>query len=68
MIASYERVMHQHAIDVASFEFITDASGKAYTYDINTNTNYNTRAEQRAGVSGMDTLIDYLCAGLEGAQ
>jgi hypothetical protein len=49
----YERLLAQHAIDIAAFEFITDADGTIYTYDINTNTNYNTAAESAAGgVSG----------------
>ncbi|MCA8932806.1 MAG: hypothetical protein KDA49_10095, partial [Rhodospirillaceae bacterium] len=41
-------------IEVAGIEFVTDADGVAHTYDVNTNTNYNGEAEQRAGIAGTD--------------
>lgn len=31
-----------------------------YTYDVNTNTNYNSDAETIAGISGMGTIAKYL--------
>ncbi len=55
-----QRVMADNDIHVAGFEFIVDAAGDTYFYDINTNTNYNSAAEQRAGVSAMERLADYL--------
>jgi hypothetical protein len=57
-----QRVMADNDIHVAGFEFIRDAAGDAYVYDINTNTNYNSAAEQRAGVSAIDRLAEYLGA------
>ena len=33
---------------------ILDAEGKAWTYDVNTNTNYNPDAEATAGIAGTD--------------
>ena len=48
----------------AGIEFIGNADGAIYTYDVNTNTNYNPDAEARAGRSGMDTLARYLGAEL----
>jgi hypothetical protein len=39
---------------VAGIEFIRDANGRTLVYDVNTNTNYNPEAEQRAGVAGTD--------------
>ena len=57
-------VMHDEALDVAAFEFIEDADGHAYVYDINTNTNYNSDAESRAGIFAMERLADYLGAAL----
>lgn len=51
-------------IEVAGVEFIRDADGRAYTYDVNTNTNYNARAEQRAGVDGMDRIAGFLAGEL----
>jgi len=55
-----QQVMAENDIHVAGFEFILDAAGDAFVYDINTNTNYNAAAEQRAGTSAMDRLADYL--------
>src|SRR5437660_9742321 len=37
----YESFLAANAIDVAGIEFISDADGTVYTYDVNTNTNYN---------------------------
>ena len=60
----YEAFLAANDIDVAGIEFITDPEGTVYTYDVNTNTNYNPDAEARAGRSGMDTLARYLGAEL----
>jgi hypothetical protein len=56
----YEAFLVANYIGVAGIEFIRDADGTVYTYDINTNTNYNPDAEARAGRSGMETLACYL--------
>ena len=45
---------------VAGFEFITDDSGRSYTYDINTNTKYNAEVEAADGRSGMGHLAEAL--------
>ncbi|MFW6271295.1 MAG: alpha-L-glutamate ligase, partial [Bacillota bacterium] len=34
--------------------------GEIYTYDVNTNTNYNPPAEARAGMYGMERIAEYL--------
>jgi hypothetical protein len=60
LIASYERLLRANDIHVAGIEFIVDREGQPYTYDINTNTNYNPRAETAAGRSGMRTIAAYL--------
>ena len=60
----YEAFLAANGIAVAGIEFITDATGTVFTYDVNTNTNYNPDAETRAGRSGMDTLAHYLGAEL----
>jgi len=60
LVQRYERVLKDNAIHIAGIEFIVDREGVAYTYDINTNTNYNAEAEQLAGRSGMDAIADYL--------
>ena len=56
----YETFLAANDIGVAGIEFIADGAGVMYTYDVNTNTNYNPDAETRAGRSGMDTLAAYL--------
>jgi hypothetical protein len=60
----YETFLAANSIDVAGIEFITDTTGTVYTYDVNTNTNYNPDAETRAGRFGMETLARYLGAEL----
>jgi hypothetical protein len=60
----YEAFLAANRIEVAGIEFITDIGGTIYTYDVNTNTNYNPDAEARAGRSGMETLARYLGAEL----
>jgi hypothetical protein len=60
----YENFLAQNDIEVAGIEFIADTAGTVYTYDVNTNTNYNPDAEARAGYSGMITLARFLGAEL----
>ena len=59
-LSGMQQVMRENDIHIAGFEFILDKAGKAYVYDINTNTNYNADAERRRGVSAMDRLAEYL--------
>jgi len=68
LVSRYQAFLRQHGIHVAAFEFIVDAQGQAYTYDINTNTNYNSPAEARTGVFGMQRLARYLAAELACAE
>ncbi|HUQ28290.1 MAG TPA: hypothetical protein VM051_06840 [Usitatibacter sp.] len=60
VIERYRRVLEANDIEVAGVEFITDAKGELYTYDINTNTNYNSAAEERAGKFGMRAVAAFL--------
>lgn len=62
VIGQLETFLRSNDIDVAGIEFIEDAQGHLYVYDVNTNTNYNQAAEQRANVerTGMGALADYL--------
>jgi hypothetical protein len=48
----YARFLHENGIEVAGIEMIFDEDGVAWTYDVNTNTNYNPDAEESAGFSG----------------
>ena len=50
--ARIERFLAASGIEVAGVEFITDQSGRALVYDVNTNTNYNAEAEARDGRTG----------------
>lgn len=60
IVSYYEKFLQKNAIDVAGIEAIQDAEGNLYTYDVNTNTNYNTDAEAIAGIHGMLELAKYL--------
>ncbi|MEE2791917.1 MAG: alpha-L-glutamate ligase [Acidobacteriota bacterium] len=60
LVATYERLLADNGIQIAGIEFVADQNGTPYTYDINTNTNYNSEAESRAGRSGMGAIAEYL--------
>jgi hypothetical protein len=57
--------MRRNDIDIAGIEFIVDADGTAFTYDINTNTNYNPAAEALAKRNGMVAIANHLQKHLE---
>ena len=59
-----QAVMASEGLDVAAFDFILDADGTTLLYDININTNYNSDAEARAGVSVMALFAEHLAAKL----
>lgn len=65
LFEKYEKFLASNDIHIAGIEFITDKEGTAYTYDVNTNTNYNSEAEEKAGVSGMGAIAKYLGEELE---
>lgn len=58
----YEAFLKAHGIEVAAFESIEAADGTLYTYDINTNTNYNQSAEDAAAkdYSAYGAVADFL--------
>ncbi|MGF9760359.1 hypothetical protein AAII07_34735 [Microvirga sp. 0TCS3.31] len=60
MIPTYERFLAANGIGIAGIEVIVDGEGRPFTYDVNTNTNYNPDAEARAGVFGMRSIAQYL--------
>lgn len=64
IVGKLEKFLADHSISVAGVEFIRDAAGKLYVYDINTNTNYNPAAEKEAGIFAIEKLADYLEAEL----
>ena len=64
IIETYKRVLKDNSVHIAGIEFIVDHKGTKYTYDINTNTNYNSAAEAASGQAGMAAIADYLGAVL----
>jgi hypothetical protein len=60
IIYRYRQFIAENGIGIAGIEFITDAAGEIYTYDVNTNTNYNPAAEAEAGKYGMRAIARYL--------
>lgn len=60
LLPAWQAFLARNDIGVAGIEFIEDASGRSFTYDINTNTNYNTDAEAKDGRRGMQAIALYL--------
>jgi ribosomal protein S6-L-glutamate ligase RimK-like protein len=60
IVERYRRFIADNGIGIAGIEFISDARGEIYTYDVNTNTNYNSAAEADAGIYGMQAIAAYL--------
>lgn len=59
-IVTYEKFLEQNDIEIAGIEYITATSGIHYSYDVNTNTNYNSVAEKKAGMFGMKQIALFL--------
>ena len=60
VLQKYETFLAKNKITFAGIEFITDRDGEIYTYDVNTNTNYNSDAEEVAGTYAMLEMAKYL--------
>ena len=59
-INKYENLLKSNGIEIAGIEYIKSKDGIHYTYDINTNTNYNTIAERKSSLKGMDSIATFL--------
>ena len=59
-IKKYEELLKSNGIEIAGIEYIKGKDGKHYTYDINTNTNYNSIAERKSNLKGMDSIATFL--------
>lgn len=70
IIGRYERFLKENDIEIAGIEFIADSAGEIFTYDVNTNTNYNAQAEIDAQVplTGMRAVARFLGAELAKVQ
>lgn len=66
--AQLERFLEETGINIAGIEFITDLNGKPFVYDVNTNTNYNAEAEERAGRAGTERSGPGAVAAYLGAE
>ena len=59
-ISKYQSLIKANGIEIAGIEYIKGRDGQHYTYDINTNTNYNSIAENLSKKKGMKTIANYL--------
>jgi hypothetical protein len=60
LLPAWQAFLAANDIGIAGIEFIEDAGGRPYTYDVNTNTNYNPDAECKDGRRGMAAIAGYL--------
>jgi hypothetical protein len=60
LLPRWQAFLAANDIGIAGVEFIVDAMGRSFTYDVNTNTNYNPEAEAKDGRRGMGAIADYL--------
>jgi len=51
LIDRYTRFLRREQIDIAGIEFIEDAEGRCWTYDINGTTNYSPEVEDKHGLN-----------------
>jgi hypothetical protein len=65
IILKYEQFLFENDIQVAGIEMIRNSDGDIFTYDVNTNTNYNSDAEEIEGKFGMLELAKLLSEELE---
>jgi hypothetical protein len=56
----YEKFIAANGIEIAGIEYIADKKGAIYTYDVNTNTNYNSQAEKNSEIKGMRSIAAFL--------
>ncbi len=68
LVERYQRFLAANGIEIAGIEFIVDADGTAWTYDVNTNTNYNPEAEAAVGLFGMREVATFLGRELRALQ
>ena len=59
-IFKYQSLIKSNGIEIAGIEYIKSKNGQCYTYDINTNTNYNSIAEKKSSLKGMQAIAKFL--------
>ena len=61
ILERYAGFLADNGIGISGIEFVRDSSGHIFTYDVNTNTNYNPEAEAAAGGPyGMKAIARFL--------
>jgi len=60
LIKKYEQFIAANGIEIAGIEYIIDKKDEVYTYDVNTNTNYNSQAEKSSEIKGMKSIAAFL--------
>ncbi|MCY3679391.1 MAG: alpha-L-glutamate ligase [Gemmatimonadetes bacterium] len=60
LVQQYIRLCMEEGIEIAGIEFVEDARGNRYTYDINGTTNYNQALGSMMGVDGMRVVARYV--------
>ena len=60
LVARYLAMCAGEGIEIAGIEFVENAAGERFTYDINGTTNYNQTLGREIGVDGMDAIARYL--------
>ena len=60
LIKKYEKFISANGIEIVGIEYVVDKKGEIYTYDVNTNTNYNSQAEKNSEIKGMRSIAKFL--------
>jgi hypothetical protein len=60
LIEKYEKFISANGIEIAGIEYVIDKNGEIFTYDVNTNTNYNPQAERSSEIKGMRSIANFL--------
>jgi glutathione synthase/RimK-type ligase-like ATP-grasp enzyme len=60
LVKRFEALCQAEGLDLAGIEFLEDADGQRYTYDINANTNYNAALGRALGVDGMREVARWI--------
>jgi len=65
LIDKYKAFLEREQIDVAGIEFIEDAEGRCWTYDVNGTSNYSPDVEEAHNLSGMAAVANLVQRCLE---
>jgi hypothetical protein len=60
LVRQYIELCLEERIDIAGIEFVEDARGHRYTYDVNGTTNYNQVLGAQLGIDGMREVARYV--------